>query len=841
MNKRIWSIAIALAMLLSMVCSAFVVSAAETQAAVQIEEEQNVTEEIEISQQAPLLAAEAGTLPYLKLSLDSDIAVGSQFAVGLSLENYSNDWATFTADLNYDTAAVQYLGYDATKLPEGVFASVDEYTVGTLTIVILSSTGANISVSELLDLNFRATAVPAQGFSAAILEGTVARYTDANGATEIVDASAYTAAATVDSYTITKKTPYLTICLVDAEGNEISGGNIEQGKELYAIVTLKDYYDPWSAMTLSLNYDSSLFTYVETEGEDLDAFVSDANGRMTVIPAETEDPEKPLSICFMSSDLSNRPLKDGKSSEDVLKLKFVASSVFDNDKSASIGTSFVEDGNLKTDETGGVTVLTPTEDFKTEDEENGTAPITIESIQRPNLTLEVVDSNGDSLDVDLNNMKVEKGDSFTVRVKINNFEQKWSMMSLFAQFDEDVFEIGTVKKGVFGDYMVPVLMSNTLGVTLLNTSGADTGLSGDATEGIILEIPLTVKADATFSGGIDPFQVFFDTEGNYSGGEKVSPDYYNSKQGDPAEIIMKAQGQPQVKMTHAAVGEANLDNLVAGDQVQFTVSVDNFISKWSAMTLQVKFNSDVFELVDGSVTDLKPFDTTADPNGGYSTFLPSAGGGYLLACWFNGVDLPMKNGESQEVMTFTLQVKDGYTVAANDLTQTISVKFDEKGNYAEGNLLTGTETVGGDGAFITTAAKVEVTVVEPEAPEIMVVIAWGAMEFTYNFGTWEPNAHIWDGQGWTCASDDDKTITVTNQGQVDITASFAFNAETAMGALTGTFKKDGTEVESLLEVTAGNAESVLFDLGELPEGVTLSEGKTTLGTITVTINKKADS
>ncbi len=852
MNKRIWSIAIALAMLLSMVCSAFVVSAAETQAAVQIEEdqieEQVITEEIELSQQALLLAADGSSATSLKLTPStSNIVAGEEFTVDLSLDNYTNEnnngWASFTVDLTYDAAAVEYQGYELKKASGLTMVTVEEGDAGTLTIIVLNSENISAEIAaDLLTLKFKATAASAAPISASFVEDSLGRYL-ADGTSDYVTAGDavgnYSAAAVSPQISIEKKTPYLTIRLVDAEGNEISGGNIEQGKELYAIVTLNDYYDPWMSMTLSLNYDSSLFTYVETEGEDLDAFVSDENGKMTVIPAETEDEDAPLSICFMSSDLSNRLLKDDENGNavttaDVLKLKFVVNS--DAEGELKLGTSFVEGGNLKTDEAGSVTELTPAVDYEVQDEEKGTASVTIETIDRPYLTLNVVDGEG-NLNVDLKNMKVEKGDSFTVQVKINNFTQKWSMMSLFARFDSDVFEIpngadGAVK-GEFGDEMVPYLVDNILGVTMFNMNGADTGLTSGNPEGVVLEIPLTVKENADFSGGIDPFQVFFDTEGNYSGGDLVSNEYYDSQEGDPAEIVMKAQGQPQVKMVVVEDPDVDLNNLKAGDQVQFKVSVDNFIGAWSTMTLQLKYNSDVFDLVDGSVVNSEPFDTT---NGGTSVFRSSADGGYLLACWFNSKDLPMTDKSSQEVMTFTLKVKDGYTVAANELTQYISVKFDEEGNYADGNLLVGSETVG-MGDYISTPVEILVTVVEPEAPVIMVAITWGEAIFTYDLGTWDPGTHTWKDCGWKWESTDgSKTncLTVTNEGTAEITAVFTFEGSTG---ISGNFYEDEACSSLKTEVTVSGSESInvyFMPEGELTE--TVEAGETvSIGTIKVAI------
>jgi len=52
-----------------------------------------------------------------------------------------------------------------------------------------------------------------------------------------------------------------------------------------------------------------------------------------------------------------------------------------------------------------------------------------------------------------------------------------------------------------------------------------------------------------------------------------------------------------------------------------------------------------------------------------------------------------------------------------------------------------------------------------------VSITWGAMNFTYSDGTWNTETYTYDGAGWTAEGN---TVTVENTGNVDITASVAY-------------------------------------------------------------------
>ncbi len=80
---------------------------------------------------------------------------------------------------------------------------------------------------------------------------------------------------------------------------------------------------------------------------------------------------------------------------------------------------------------------------------------------------------------------------------------------------------------------------------------------------------------------------------------------------------------------------------------------------------------------------------------------------------------------------------------------------------------------------------------EPDPEVVSVDVEWGAMEFSYTEGVWDPKTHTYEGACWT----DNGTgyVTVHNTGAVDTTAIFVY--ETERTDISGSF--DQTEAVSL--------------------------------------------
>ncbi len=824
MNKRVWSIAVALAMLCSMVCSVFVVSAADESVLESDALDATVQLNNYASEQPALLNTEGGSEPTsVVMSTEKEhLSLDEEFDISVSLENYRGDWAIFVAELTYDPAELEYKGFE-TKIGEEFTLSIDESNKasGSLMVFMMSNQGTNLPAVEgtaaLMDLKFKAIAETDNAkLSFTFVDDSVAGYV--GDEPEFIATEAYAATSDFERE-VRVYQPHLTMRLVDESGNPVT--EIEQGEKVKAIVCLNNFYEGWMMMTLDLQYNGNKFKYISSE--DLGNLVdSETSDPVSMLVAETEDAAKPLSICFFSPSLGNMILKDGASDADILELTLEAQGA---GSALEIGTSFQQEGNFKYDAaTGEEELLTSADDY-VEEHEEGTAEVKVTQKVFPYLSV-VVEEDKPAF---------SRGEKFTLQVNITDYVDPWSMMSILVNLNKNVFEVDTDNIVALGDSdvaVVPVISGNKLGITIFSEEGDDLKLG--ASSGTILEIPITIKSDYTVDGSEFPITASFLAGGNLSGDDVAG--YIETSAVKPITV----RGKPELSIRIDQIDGVDVPEgeeigaIEQGKEVRFAVSIKDFTSAWEVMTLKALFDSDVFEFV--SVEDKNAFND--DGEGAHSEFITEHAKGTLLACWFNGDPLPMYL-PNQDIMVFTLKVRQE-DLTEEQLRRFVSVAFLEGGNYQNGAELDGDN-------YTDTPAEVEVKI-ETAASEISVKIEWGAMAFTYSFGTWDPQNHIWDGRGWTCLNADSEAenwITVTNQGKVDITATFEFavNPEkTDLVGLTHTFEQDGTAVSSLTvdkaEGDAYNSATVQFELGDLPAGAELStDTKTVLGTITVTIDK----
>ncbi|MBR2012967.1 MAG: hypothetical protein IJ995_01985 [Clostridia bacterium] len=823
MNKRVWSIAVALAMLLSMVCSAFVVSAADESVPEGDASDATVQLNNNASEQPALLNTESVT--YLEMSSNEGYyPVGDEFAVSASLKNYNGDWAIFSAALTFDPQELEYQGFTS-KLGDAFTLTVDDSdkATGRLTVWMMSNEGTNLpadgnSSAALMDLQFKAVGETENAdLTFTFADESVAGYVADEPA--FIASDAYTATSVFEGVEIRVYRPYLTMRLVDESGNAVT--EIAQGQKVKAIVRLKQYYPnvSWAMMSLDLQFNGNKFKY------DLDTLVNYGNlvdsvtgEAVTMLPAETEDPAKPLSICFFSSELNNMVLKNGAAEADILELTLEATGA---GNALEIGASFLQEGNIKYNtETGEEEVLIPAEDYIAEHEE-GTAVIKVTQTEFPYL----------SVSVDPDKTTFAPGESFTLKVNINDYVDPFSMMSILVDLGADAYEVDTDNIVAFGGSdvaVVPMLSGNKLGITIFSEDGDDLKLSGGLTSGTVLEIPIKAISNA---GNGTPIQVSFLEGGNFSGYEEFVYDEtkYEEEIKELAKLNITVQGKPELSIRIDQIdgvevpdGEESI-SVEQGKEVTFAVSVKDFAGAWDVMTLKALFDSEVFEFV--SAEDLKPF-VVPEEDGAFSEFISEAGNGKLLACWFNSGPLSMTN-PNRDVMKFTLKVKHG-DLTQDQLSQLVSVEFLEDGNYANDNMLTGED-------YTETPAEVEFTIIEV-ASEVLFNITWGAMEFTYSFGTWDPNNYVWVDRGWSY--NDANQITVTNKGGVAVTAEFAF-AESLTGLVGRFYDSENAEVTQPLTIDApadgveSVSKAVTLELGELPDGAELL---TELGTIKIIID-----
>lgn len=115
--------------------------------------------------------------------------------------------------------------------------------------------------------------------------------------------------------------------------------------------------------------------------------------------------------------------------------------------------------------------------------------------------------------------------------------------------------------------------------------------------------------------------------------------------------------------------------------------------------------------------------------------------------------------------------------------------------------------------------------------EFSVTISWGAMDFEYDEGRWDPDTHKYSG-GWAPMTDDGNTLNVQNNSNVAVGVGFEFVSDTAFTKynLTGTFNGVSTETNRL----EGNASlDTELDLRSLKPENLKNSATQKLGEITV--------
>jgi hypothetical protein len=108
-------------------------------------------------------------------------------------------------------------------------------------------------------------------------------------------------------------------------------------------------------------------------------------------------------------------------------------------------------------------------------------------------------------------------------------------------------------------------------------------------------------------------------------------------------------------------------------------------------------------------------------------------------------------------------------------------------------------------------------------------IAWTSMSFTYTDGDWNPAKHDYEVGDWTPDALDGGQITIGNEGNVQITASFTYTPSDP--DIEAAFSKEQTVLE------VGDSDTVLLSLSGRPKRVMRDER---LGAVTVTIIKSGE-
>ena len=121
------------------------------------------------------------------------------------------------------------------------------------------------------------------------------------------------------------------------------------------------------------------------------------------------------------------------------------------------------------------------------------------------------------------------------------------------------------------------------------------------------------------------------------------------------------------------------------------------------------------------------------------------------------------------------------------------------------------------------------------AQDISVDITWGELSFTYSDGTWNPDTHEYENDGWTVDNEGGNSIKVENTGNTDVNVTYDYKA--VENGITGSFTDGETPVSEPVSLPANNSSTVYLILAGKPEK---ELEKAIIGSVTVTIGGESE-
>jgi len=121
------------------------------------------------------------------------------------------------------------------------------------------------------------------------------------------------------------------------------------------------------------------------------------------------------------------------------------------------------------------------------------------------------------------------------------------------------------------------------------------------------------------------------------------------------------------------------------------------------------------------------------------------------------------------------------------------------------------------------------------AQDISVDITWGELSFTYSDGTWNPDTHEYENDGWTVDNEGGNSIKVENTGNTDVNVTYDYKA--VENGITGSFTDGENPVSDTLSLPDNGSSTVYLILARKPEQ-NLDHAK--IGSVTVTIGGESE-
>ena len=118
---------------------------------------------------------------------------------------------------------------------------------------------------------------------------------------------------------------------------------------------------------------------------------------------------------------------------------------------------------------------------------------------------------------------------------------------------------------------------------------------------------------------------------------------------------------------------------------------------------------------------------------------------------------------------------------------------------------------------------------------ISVDITWGDLSFTYSDGTWNPDTHEYENDGWTVDNEGGNSIKLENTGNTDVNVTYDYKA--VENGITGSFTDGENPVSAPVALPENGSSTVYLILAGKPEQ-NLDHAK--IGSVTVTIGGESE-
>ncbi len=527
--------------------------------------------------------------------------VDSEITVEVRVKDYVNVWSAMTIKGSYNKDQLELIGepvpfnfQDATFETDAVI----EKDEGVLGVTWLNVDATDVpSEFTALTLTFKAKAEGETDLSFSFVpEGIL----DADG--KVVSTNDFQSEEATATIAIAPSVQGTTLSV------DVKQDSVKVGETVTVKVDVADYKDNWAVMTIMGSYDDKKF---ELQEED-SYFVKFSDGGISDKPVIVDEGGK-IAVTWINDDAVVMEDDPFIAMELTFKVKTGANTV------GEFEFSFLPEGILDAD---GNEVPTDTYAADT------TVSDTVSLLPIGTKT---------SLEVSVDEDSAYVGETVTVRVKVKDYANLWSGMTIQGRYDADKLAVEKVTpKGFQTEDINPEIKAEDgeIKVCWANAEAVETENPNFEALEIVFNVLKEGEAEFGFS---------FVPDGIVDGNSELAPaDWYDETEMTDTVVLEIDTSMPHLEVT------ASKDRAKVGEQITYTVNVADYKGNWLGMSIFANYNRDV----------LKFIGATRSENGfGFENF--EADGtklGTVQAAWWG--DEPVVLGSTFEAMQIVFEVLD---------------------------------------------------------------------------------------------------------------------------------------------------------------------------------------